>query len=77
MIIRAAITFGRAVRLIGMTLPPDLSVILDGETRLFFESLSQRRKRTYVERIVQARRPETRERRIATAVQMLRAERRR
>ena len=49
--------------------------MLDGETRLFFESLPHSRKRRYVERIVQAREPDTREHRIADAVQMLRRER--
>ncbi len=58
-----------------MTLPPDLSIMLDGETRLFFDRLSYSQKRRYVEPIVQARKPETRERRTANAVQMLRRER--
>ena len=58
-----------------MTLPPDLSIMLDGETRLFFDGLSYRRKRRYLEPIVQATKPETREHRIATAVRMLRSER--
>ena len=60
-----------------MTTPPDLAVMLDGETRLAFESLSEGRRRRYVEPIVQARGPEAREYRIARAIRMLREERRR
>ena len=58
-----------------MTLPPDLSVMLDGETRLAFDSLPEARRRRYIEPIVQARRPEAREYRVAQAIRMLREER--
>jgi uncharacterized protein YdeI (YjbR/CyaY-like superfamily) len=45
--------------------------MLDGETRLVFDSLPRSQKRRHVDRIVQARKPETREHRVATTVQML------
>ncbi len=58
-----------------MTLPPDVAIMLDTSTRRFFDDLPDRQKRRYVEPIVQAGKPETREHRIANAVQMLRRER--
>ena len=52
-------------------IPADLAVWLDARTREFFEGLSYSQQRWYVEPIVQAKKPETRERRVARAVQML------
>jgi uncharacterized protein YdeI (YjbR/CyaY-like superfamily) len=58
-----------------MTTPPDLAMMLDPDARVAFESLPERRRRRYLEPILQARRPETREHRIARAIRMLREER--
>jgi uncharacterized protein YdeI (YjbR/CyaY-like superfamily) len=48
-----------------MTTPPDLAIMLDAEARLAFDRLSEDRRRRYLEPIVQATKPETREHRIA------------
>ena len=60
-----------------MTTPPDLAMMLSAEERLAFDSLPDRRRRRYIEPILQASQPETREHRIARAIQMLREERKR
>ena len=57
--------------------PADLAVWLDGELHAFFDSLTPSQKRWYVEPITQAKKPETRERRVAKAVQMMREGRKR
>jgi hypothetical protein len=62
-----------------ITVPPDLAEALEPETEAarFFDGLSYSQKRWYVEPIDQAKKPETRERRVAKAVEMLKAGRRR
>ena len=62
-----------------ITVPPDLAEALgaDAQARQFFDGLSYSQKRWYVEPIDQAKKPETRERRVAKAVEMLKAGRRR
>ncbi len=62
-----------------ITVPPDLAEALeaDARARQFFDGLSYSQKRWYVEPIDQAKKPETRERRVAKAVEMLKAGRRR
>ena len=59
--------------------PPDLAVALQGDpgAKRFFESLTHSQKSWYVLPIEQARRPETRERRVAKALDMLGAGRKR
>ncbi len=59
------------------SLPADLEPWLDDDALRFFDSLSYSQQRRYVQPIEQAKMPETRERRIATAAQMLREGRRR
>jgi hypothetical protein len=51
--------------------PDDLRVALDDELRSFFESLSYTHRREYVRWIEEAKREETRRRRIARAVELL------
>ncbi len=65
-------SFGGRSGLNGMTLPPDVAIMLDTSTRRFFDELPDRQKRRYVEPIVQARRPENRDYRIASTIRMLR-----
>lgn len=62
-----------------VTIPDDLAAALDGEpaARRFFETLSFSQKQWYVNPIHDAARPETRGRRVARAVEMLREGRRR
>jgi hypothetical protein len=62
-----------------IAVPPDLAQALeaDAPARRFFDGLSYSQKRWYVEPIDQAKKPETRERRVAKAVEMLKAGRRR
>jgi hypothetical protein len=57
-----------------LTLPPDFSVILDREpaARRFFDSLSRSRQQALVLPVVQAKTPETRQRRIDKALMALR-----
>lgn len=54
-------------------LPADLTAALDAdpEARAFFDALSYTHRREYVEWIVEAKRPETRERRLRQALEML------
>jgi hypothetical protein len=52
--------------------PPELAELLDHNLRAFFDSLSFTHKREYVEWITSAKREETRRRRVAKAVEMLR-----
>jgi uncharacterized protein YdeI (YjbR/CyaY-like superfamily) len=53
--------------------PADLTEALDAdpEARAFFDALSYTHRREYVEWIVEAKRPETRERRVRQALEML------
>ncbi|HNS51177.1 MAG TPA: YdeI/OmpD-associated family protein [Anaerolineae bacterium] len=53
--------------------PSDLAAALDAdpEARAFFEALSYTHRREYVEWIVEAKRPETRDRRVRQALEML------
>ena len=62
-----------------VTVPPDFAAALDADAqaRRFFEGLSFSQKQGYVLPIEQAKKPETRERRIAKAIAMLREERKR
>jgi hypothetical protein len=62
-----------------VTVPPDFAAALDADpqARRFFDGLSFSQTRGYVLPIEQAKKPETRERRIAKAIAMLREERRR
>jgi hypothetical protein len=62
-----------------ITVPSDLADALaaDTEAGTFFESLTYSQKRWYVEPIEQAKKAETRERRLAKALDMLRAGRKR
>jgi hypothetical protein len=62
-----------------ITMPPDLAEALDADAqgRQFFDGLSYSQKRWYVEPIDQAKKAETRERRVAKAVEMLKAGRKR
>ncbi len=57
-----------------VTVPPDLGAALDGEpeARTFFETLTFSQKQWYVLPIVEAKKAETRERRIDKALAMLR-----
>jgi uncharacterized protein YdeI (YjbR/CyaY-like superfamily) len=57
-----------------MTTPPDLAIMLDAEARLALDRLPDRRRRRYIEPIVQATRPDMREHRIARTIRMLREE---
>jgi bifunctional DNA-binding transcriptional regulator/antitoxin component of YhaV-PrlF toxin-antitoxin module len=52
--------------------PPELAELLDDDLREFFDSLSYTHQREYVEWITSAKREETRQRRLAKAVEMLR-----
>jgi len=52
--------------------PPELAALLDDDLRGFFDSLSFTHRREYVEWITSAKREETRRRRLAKAVEMLR-----
>ena len=54
------------------TLPPDVAIMLDAPTRRFFDDLPYGQKRHYVEPIVRAKEPVTREHRIAHAIRKLR-----
>ena len=56
-------------------IPRDLAIMLDADTRHFFDSLPSGRQRRYVEPIIQARELETREYRVARAIQMMRERR--
>jgi len=62
-----------------VAVPPDLAEALgaDAHAKAFFEDLSHSQKRWYVEPIEQAKKPETRQRRVVKAIEMLRAGRRR
>jgi hypothetical protein len=60
-----------------IALPADLEAWLDDDALEFFDSLSYSQKRWYVEPVEQAKKPETRERRIARAAQMMRERRKR
>jgi hypothetical protein len=62
-----------------VTVPNDLADALaaDANAGTFFDSLTYSQKRWYVEPIEQAKKPETRERRIAKALDMLRRGRKR
>jgi Bacteriocin-protection, YdeI or OmpD-Associated/Domain of unknown function (DUF1905) len=62
-----------------VVVPPDLGKALDGhpDARQFFESLSFSQKQWYVLPIDQAKKPETRERRVEKAIEMLRQGRKR
>ena len=62
-------------RLMNMHTPPDVAMMLDANTRLYFESLPRSRRRRYLDPILQARQPDTREHRIARAIRMLHEER--
>lgn len=55
--------------------PPDLAAALDGEpdAKRFFESLTHSQKQGFVQPIEQAKKPETRERRVEKTLAMLRA----
>jgi hypothetical protein len=53
-------------------LPDDLEAVLDPATRATFDSLSFTHRREYVRWIEEAKREETRKRRVAKAVEMLR-----
>src|SRR5262245_9554392 len=53
-------------------LPPELAELLDDDLRAFFDSLSYTHQREYVEWITSAKREDTRRRRLAKAVEMLR-----
>jgi hypothetical protein len=53
-------------------LPADLRVALDADRLAFFESLSYTHRREYVRWIEEAKREETRRRRVARAVELLR-----
>jgi uncharacterized protein YdeI (YjbR/CyaY-like superfamily) len=55
--------------------PADLALWMDAEMHAFFNDLSRKQKRRYVEWIDQATTAEVRERRIGWAVQMMRDER--
>jgi hypothetical protein len=62
-----------------VTVPPDLAGALDGDAqaRQFFDTLSHSQKQWYVLPIEQAKAAETRERRVAKAIAMLREGRKR
>lgn len=60
-----------------VTVPEDLAVVLDGAAREFFDSLSYSHKRAYTLWIEDAKKPETRQKRVTQAVEMLREKRRR
>jgi hypothetical protein len=62
-----------------VTVPPDLADALasDAEARRFFDTLTHSQKQWYVLPIEQAKAAETRERRVAKAIAMLRAGRKR
>jgi hypothetical protein len=62
-----------------VAVPPDLGKALDTDpqVRQFFESLSFSQKQWYVLLIDQAKKPETRERRVEKAIEMLRQGRKR
>ena len=53
-------------------LPDDLEAALDAATRAKFDSLSFTHRREYVRWVEEAKREQTRERRVAKAVEMLR-----
>ena len=53
--------------------PPDLAAALDDDVRAFFDSLSYTHRKEYVRWVEDARRAETRERRVAEAARLLRA----
>jgi uncharacterized protein YdeI (YjbR/CyaY-like superfamily) len=52
--------------------PPDLEAALDDETRAAFERMSYSHRKDYAGWIEEAKRPETRSRRVAKAVEMIR-----
>lgn len=52
--------------------PADLEAALDGEAREAFERMSYTHRKEYADWIMEAKRPETRKRRVAKAVQMIR-----
>lgn len=60
------------------TLPPDIASALnsDPEARAFFESLATFYRRNFIRDIENARRPETRQKRIAVMMEMLKAKQR-
>ena len=60
-------------------MPPDLAGALEGDTQAsrFFDTLTHSQKQWYVLPIEQAKAPETRERRVAKAIAMLREGRKR
>ena len=53
-------------------MPDDLAAALGDESRTFFDSLPYSHRKEYVDWIVEAKRPETRQRRVEKAVAMLR-----
>jgi Bacteriocin-protection, YdeI or OmpD-Associated/Domain of unknown function (DUF1905) len=53
--------------------PPDLEAAFDNETRAAFERMSYSHRKDYADWIEEAKRPETRARRVAKAVEMIRA----
>lgn len=55
--------------------PPDLAAALDAEpdARAFFESLTPSQQKGFAQPVTSAKKPETRERRVARAVEALRA----
>lgn len=57
-----------------VTVPPDLAEALsaDPQASAFFDGLSYTKRRWFVLRVEEAKKPETRERRVATSVEMLR-----
>ena len=62
-----------------VTVPADLATALDADpdAKRFFESLSYSQKQGYVQPIEQAKKPETRDRRVEKAVAMMREGRKR
>ena len=52
--------------------PADLEAALDAEAKAAFERMSYTHRKEYAEWIEEAKRPETRERRVAKAVEMIR-----
>jgi hypothetical protein len=52
--------------------PNDLAAALDDEARAAFDRMSYTHRREYVDWITEAKRPETRERRVAKAVELIR-----
>lgn len=55
-----------------LDIPPDLGAAMDAGTRRFFDALSYSRKQRFVLPIMQAKTPQTRQRRLDTAIAALR-----